>query len=43
MRTATIHGVMPAENSAIRALAPASSDSTTVGAAPVISVSTAAY
>ena len=42
MRTATIHGSMPAENSAILALQPASSDSTTVGLAPVISASTAA-
>ncbi len=43
MRTATIHGVMPAEKSAIRALEVDSSDSTTVGLVPVISASTAAY
>ena len=43
MRTATSQGFMLAENSAMRPLAPASSDSTTVGASPVIWVSSAAY
>ena len=43
IRTATIHRSSDAENSSIRADAPASSDSTTVGLVPVIDSSTRAY
>src|SRR5699024_8080409 len=42
MRTATIHRSSEAENSSIRCPAPTSSDSTTVGACPLISSSVAA-
>lgn len=43
MRTATSHRDVPAENCEMRSDAPLSSESTTVGASPVIVVSRSAY